>query len=262
MRLVRRLFAVLVRLRLRVGIRRRLVVVVEDVPLGALGRAVRLVPLEVRGGHLVFELVDRLLGGVLGAFLGLGGFAAEGFLRLGDDSGEGRVRLLVVQRGLVELPRLHELLERLVAEGELGQAEGDVASGFGTVRERRLGEAVDELVGERLRLAILVDEAEQSGHDALERGGLDGLVSGQAGEQIRQEVVDGVAVLAAQLVEEQARDGRYARIRVLQAPRHLRDVALHLHHVVEHEVRQHRDGVLSHPRVRVVQRVAPLLQTV
>ena len=53
-----------------------------------------------------------------------------------------------------------------------------------------------------------------------------------------------------------------ARIRVLQAPRHLRDVALHLHHVVEHEVRQHRDGVLSHPRVRVVQRVAPLLQTV
>ena len=40
--------------------------------------------------------------------------------------------------------------------------------------------------------------------------------------------------------------------------RHLRDVALHLHHVVEHEVRQHRDGDCARTRrVRVVQRVAP-----
>ena len=38
-----------------------------------------------------------------------------------------------------------------------------------------------------------------------------------------------------------------------EAPRHLRDVALHFHHVVEHEVREDGDGVLPDARAVGVQ---------
>ena len=83
-------------------------------------------------------------------------------------------------------------------------------------------------------------------------------VAGEPGQQIREEVVNRVAVLTRELVEQQPRDRGDSRVRILQTPRHLRDVALHLHHVVEHEVRQHRHRVLTNARVRVVKGVAPL----
>ena len=69
-------------------------------------------------------------------------------------------------------------------------------------------------------------------------------------------------MLARELVEQQPRDGGDSRVRILQASRHLRDVALHLHHVVEHEMRENRHRVLTNARVRVVKRVAPLPEAV
>ncbi len=52
--------------------------------------------------------------------------------------------------------------------------------------------------------------------------------------------------LAAELVEEDLREPGDARVTVAQAERQARDVALHLHHVVQDEVRQHHQARLAH----------------
>ena len=259
MRLLLRLLRRRLSLRQRLSLGRLeplLVVVVKDVALRSLLRAPRLVPLDVSRVHLLLKLLNLLLSAV-GTVRALG-LAAVRLLSLGDDAVERGVHFFVVERGFVHLPPVHEFLERLVAEGELREAKGDVARGLRGGRECRLGEPVGELVREGLRLPVLVDEPEEPGHDLLEDIRRQLIVSGEAGEQIREEVVNRVAVLARQLVEQQPRHGRDARVRVLEAPRHLRDVTLHLHHVVQHQVRQHRHRVLPHAGVRVVQRVTPL----
>eukprot|EP00959_Pyramimonas_sp_CCMP1952_P260624 5449382-Pyramimonas_sp.AAC.1 len=80
----------------------------------------------------------------------------------------------------------------------------------------------------------------------LEGGGGDGGVGGEAAEEVGQQVVDGVPRLARELVHEEAREVGNARLGVLQLEHHLRHVPLHLHHVVQDQVRQHQHRVVPH----------------
>jgi hypothetical protein len=61
--------------------------------------------------------------------------------------------------------------------------------------------------------------------------------------------------LLGEFVEEDLGEAGHARIVVLQAQGQAGDVALHLHHVVEDQVRQHHQAVASHacnPHIWVV----------
>ena len=52
--------------------------------------------------------------------------------------------------------------------------------------------------------------------------------------------------LAGELVEEDLCEAGDAGVLILQAQRQPRDVALHLHHVIQDEVREHHQAVLAH----------------
>ena len=69
-------------------------------------------------------------------------------------------------------------------------------------------------------------------------------------------------MLLRELVEKQLGHRGDSRVGVLQAPRHLADVTLDLHHVVQHQVGQHGDGMLTNAGVGIVQRVPPFLDAV
>ena len=69
-------------------------------------------------------------------------------------------------------------------------------------------------------------------------------------------------MLLREFVEEQLCHAGDSGVDILQTSSHLADMTLDFHHIVQNQMGQHRDGVLSNACVGVVQRVAPFLDTV
>ena len=171
----------------------------------------------------------------------------------------------------VPLEGLLELLDAVVAELQLGQAEGQIAAL--ALRGARRPEAVAQLLDERLALLVALDEREQVGDDRAELVLLDvaagacvaGALVESAGhsaaaaaatqltDDVGHGVVDDEAVVALrELLEEELGERAYLRIGVDGAQGDLVDLAAGLDHLLENEMREDAYGVDAHLGARLV----------
>ena len=77
-------------------------------------------------------------------------------------------------------------------EGHLSKAEGDVAA---LARGLCGLEALRQLAGQAVQLALLADEAQQVLHDGPEVIGWEGRLRREAAQNVRQHIVDGIGGL-------------------------------------------------------------------